>query len=443
MSLVAAVMNNKGRAAARSGLGAVMGSKKLKALVVKGDMKVPVADAQLSADLRKKYLAEIGGHVGILRELGTPGIFTMCLEGDDAPAKNWGGTGVVDFPTYKNIGGEPIVAEQERRYACWRCPIACGGHMKEGTGEYKYPAGGHKPEYETIAMFGSNCLNDNVESIIKVNDICNRAGLDTISTGACIAFTIECYENGLITKEDTGGLEMTWGNHKSIVAMTEKLAKREGFGDIIADGTRKAAERIGKGAEQYAMHAGGQEFAAHDSRGGPHFALAYGIDPTPGRHTQSGSGPYPEGLIPEFDPNSFENRGLPHKLQTSLWHANASAGTCLFVLGGLPHYDAFMDMLKAVTGWDLTVGELVKTGERINNVRQAFNVREGIKTPWVFPDRMMGVPPKTEGPRAGITQTREQMFDGYLEASGWDKNGKPSKERLIELGLEDVAKALY
>ena len=145
--------------------------------------------------------------------------------------------------------------------------------MQEGTGEYKYEAGAHKPEYETLAMFGSNCLNDNLESIIKVNDICNRYGLDTISAGASIAMAIECYENGIITKEDTEGLELTWGNHRAIVEMTEKLARREGFGDILADGVKAAAERIGKGAEQYAMHVQGQEFPAHDPKFGYHWAV--------------------------------------------------------------------------------------------------------------------------------------------------------------------------
>jgi aldehyde:ferredoxin oxidoreductase len=441
---VAAVMNNKGRAAGRSGLGAVMGSKKLKAIAVKGNMKVPVAEPEKLNERRKVMLAELGGHITILQDTGTPGIFTMCAEFDDAPCKNWGGVAVIDFPTYKDIGAANIIPKQEKRYACYRCPIACGGVMKAGTGEYKYPAGAHKPEYETIAMFGSNCLNDNVESIIMANDICNRTGMDTISAGACIAFTIECYENGLITKEDTDGLEMTWGNHRSIIAMTEKLAGRDGFGDIIADGVKRAAEKIGKGSEKYAMHVGGQEFPAHDSRGGVMFGRAYGVDPTPGRHTQGGSGPYPENLVPEHDPMKWKGSGGPHKVKSSLCHATNATGTCQFVLGGFPNYESFLEQIRLITGWDLSVEEMLKIGERINNVRQAFNIREGLETPWVFPDRMMGKPPKTEGPRTGITLDREEMFREYMEAADWDfDTGKPSKEKLLELGLDDVAEMLW
>jgi aldehyde:ferredoxin oxidoreductase len=445
VSLISAVMNNKGRAAARSGLGAVMGSKKLKAIALKGSMKVPVDDSEKAKAMRKKHLANMGPRAPFVGKYGTPFLFNMSCESDDAPCKNWGGAVVVDFPDYKDIDGDSVIAQQERKYGCWHCPIGCGGHMKAGTGEYKYEAGAHKPEYETLAMFGSNCLNNNLESIIKINDICNRAGLDTISTGASIAFTIECYENGILTKEDTDGIEMTWGNHKSIVAMTEKLAKREGFGDIIADGVKKAAERIGKGSEKYAMHVAGQEFPAHDSRGGPMFAIGYGAEPTPGRHTQAGEGPYPEGAMPEFDPNSFKGRGEPHKYGSDLTQVYNAVGVCMIALGdGYGHFDQFIEALQTITGWDITKEEMLKTGERIDTMRQAFNIREGLKTPWKLPDRMMGIPPKTEGPRAGITLNEDDLYNEYYAARGWDRQtGKPSKEKLLELGLDDVAKVLW
>ncbi len=445
MCRVAAVMNNKGRAAGRSGLGAVMGSKKLKAIAVKGNMKVPVADPEKSAAMRKKHLANMGPNVQFMRKFGTPFLFNMCCEVDDAPCKNWAGAAVIDFPDYKDIGAENVEPQQQRNYACWHCPIGCGGVMKEGTGEYQYGAEAHKPEYETLAMFGANCLNHNLASIIKANDICNRNGLDTISAGAAIAFTIECYENGLITKEDTGGLEMTWGNHKNIIAMTEKLAKREGFGDIIADGVKKAAERVGKGSEKYAMHIGGQEVPAHDSRGGPHFGIGYGAEPTPARHTQGGEGPLPPGALPEYDRGAMKGRGKPHKIGANITQAYNAAGICMIVLGdGYGSFDDFIEAMQTITGWDITKDELLKTGERIDAMRQAFNIREGLKTPWQFPDRMMGIPPKTEGPRAGITLNRDEMFNEYYEAMDWDtRTGKPSQQRLEELGLSDVAKVLY
>ncbi|HTY82265.1 MAG TPA: aldehyde ferredoxin oxidoreductase N-terminal domain-containing protein, partial [Dehalococcoidales bacterium] len=211
LALTAAIMNNKGRAAARSGLAAVMGSKKLKAIALKGKIPVPVADEAAANLMRKNHIGQMRPSAKFVHDFGTPGIFIPCSEGDDTPCKNWAGVVTVDFPQYKQLGGEATIAKQARPYGCWHCPIACGGHMKESTGEYKYEAGAHKPEYETLAMFGSNLLNDNLESIIKLNDICNRQGLDTISAGACIAFTIECYENGILTAKDTDGLEMKWG----------------------------------------------------------------------------------------------------------------------------------------------------------------------------------------------------------------------------------------
>jgi aldehyde:ferredoxin oxidoreductase len=445
VSLIAAVMCNKGRAAARSGLAAVMGSKKLKAIALKGSMKIPVADEKKAKEMRKKHLANMGPRAEFMRNFGTPILFNNSCESDDAPCKNWAGAAVVDFPDYNDIGGEPVIAKQQRRYGCWRCPLACGGHMKASTGDYKYEAGAHKPEYETLAMFGSNLLNNHLESIIKINDICNRYGVDTISAGACIAFTIECYENGILTQKDTDGLEMTWGNHKSIVAMTEKLAKREGFGDIIADGVKVAAERIGKGSEKYAMHIGGQEIPAHDSRGGHGFAIGYGTDPTPGRHTQSGEGPFPEGVMPDFDQSTYKGRGEPHRIGNNFAKVMNASGCCMIVFGdGYGHADYLIEAIGVITGRDITREELLKTGERVDNMRQAFNVREGVKLPWKFPDRMMGRPPKTEGPRAGITMTEDEVFNDFMQARDWDINtGKPSKKKLLELGLDDVAKELW
>jgi aldehyde:ferredoxin oxidoreductase len=445
-SLIAAVMNNKGRAAGRSGLGAVMGAKKLKAVALKGNTPVPVADEKAANDMRRRHLAALGPRAKFMRDLGTAGLFNMACESDDAPCRNWGGTSVIDYPNFKNLGGDKVLEKRERGYGCWHCPIACGGIMKPSSGgEYEFSAESHKPEYETLAMFGSNLLNDNLDSIIKLNDICNRYGLDTISAGACIAFAAECYEHGIITKKDTDGIDLTWGNHKAIVAMTEKLGKRQGLGNILADGVKVAARKIGKGSEKYAMHAGGQEFPAHDSRGGPGFAIAYGGEPTPARHTQGGEGPLPPGSLPDFNRGSYQGRGAPHKMGASICQAYNAAGICMIVLGdGYGHFDLLIEALKVITGWDFTREEMIKTGERIEAIRQAFNVREGIKTPWEYPDRMMGIPPKQAGPRKGITLKKSDLYDEYYQALDWDtKTGKPSQQRLKELGLADVAKALY
>lgn len=321
--------------------------------------------------------------------------------------------------------------------------------MKEGAGEYKYEAGARKPEYETIAMFGSNCLNNNIESIIKANDICDRYGLDTISVGSTIAFAIECFENGLITKSDTDGIEMTWGNHQAIVAMTEKLAKREGFGTVLADGVKVAAEKIGKGASKYAMHIQGQEIPAHDPKHSFNYATTYRLDPTPARHfsgSELSNGPmHPQGLLPQFDLKSFSGRGEVRKMGSNFNHAVVCAGMCLFVYWAFPSVEPVAEFMRAVTGWDITTEELLRTGERIANIRQAFNIREGLN-PLQFkvPDRVLGRPPKKEGPLAGITIDEDTLVKEYLAAMDWDPvTARPSKKKLQELGLEDVAQEIH
>ena len=448
LSLISAVMN-KGRTAARSGLGAVMGSKKLKAVAVKGNMKVPLADEQRTKELRKKYTAELGGHIVWLKPFGTPFLVDIGVLSGDSPVKNWAGVGVIDFPDFKPIAKEAVIERTMKKFACYMCPIGCGGVMKAGTGEYKYAAGTRRPEYETTAMFGTNCLNNNLESIIKAADICDRWGIDTISAGAAIALAIECYEKGLITRKDTDGIEMTWGNHKAIVAMTEKLAKREGFGDVLADGVKAAAEKIGKGADQYAIHIGGQELPAHDPKHAFYLATSYRMDPTPGRHfvgSELSDAPYhPAGLLPKFDLKSFSGRGEARKIGSSFHHVVVCTGTCLFVYWAFPNVDPIADFMKAVTGWDVTNEELVKTGERIANIRQAFNIREGLN-PLRFKvsDRVLGKPPLKEGPVAGVTIDEDTMIKEYLTAMDWDlKTAKPSKKKLVELGLADVAQTLW
>jgi aldehyde:ferredoxin oxidoreductase len=448
LSRIAAVLN-RGRTAARSGLGAVMGSKRLKAVAVKGNMKVPVADEKRTNELRKKYQGELGGHIVWLKPTGTPFLTVGGAKDGDSPVKNWGGVGAIDFPVPEPIGAEAVIERRAKRFACYLCPIGCGGHMKEGTGEYKYEAGSRRPEYETIAMFGTNCLNNNLESIIKANDICDRYGIDTISAGATIAMAIECFENGLITRKDTDGIEMTWGNHKAIVAMTEKLAKREGFGDVLADGVKVAAEKIGKGADQYAMHIGGQELPAHDPKHAFFYATSYRLDPTPGRHfvgSELSDAPnHPSGLLPEFDLKSFSGRGEARRIGSNFHQALVCAGMCLFVYWAFPDIDPIADFMRAVTGWEVTNDELLKTGERISNIRQAFNIREGLN-PLEFkvPDRVLGKPPQKEGPLAGVTVDEDTMIKEYLTAMDWDlKTAKPSKKKLLELGLDDVAKTLW
>ena len=224
-----------------------------------------------------------------------------------------------------------------------------------------------------------------------------------------------------------------------------KLAKREGFGDILADGVKVAAEKIGKGSGKYAMHIQGQEYPAHDPKLGYHFTTTYRLDPTPGRHTQGQEGLKPPGLpTPDFDSKSFRGRGEAHKIASNHHHFMASAGMCEFMYWSLHSADAIHEFVNAITGWDTTMDEVLKTGERISNMRHAFNLREGLN-PLQFrvPDRVLGRPPLKEGPLIGVTIDEDIMIKEYLTAMEWDaKTTKPSKKKLLELGLDDVAKDL-
>lgn len=443
LSLIAAVINNRGRAAGRSGMGAVMGSKKLKAVAVRGKMQVPLHDEAKVKMLSREYRKKLRGAYGFLSQYGTAASTVTCAHSGDGPIKNYGGVGVVDFPDVADLEIEHLMERQEHKYACYHCPVGCGGHMKEGVGEYRYEAGSHKPEYESLAMFGPNCLNNNLESLIKVNDICNRYGIDTISAGAIMAFCIECFENGIIDEKDTDGLEMNWGNHRSIVAMTDKLVRREGFGDVLADGVRRAAERIGKNADQYAIHIQGQEVPAHDPKFGKFFGITYRMDATPGRHTQ-GPNPAPPDALPSVDRQATTGLGKRQRAGSNLYHVVNCIGLCSIVFSCLPTVNSLPEYMKAVTGWDVTLEELMQSGERIGNLRQAFNIREGLN-PLKFkvPGRVVGIPPLTEGPLAGVTLDEQTLDREFLVEMDWDlETTKPSVNKLVQLRLADVAEKI-
>ncbi len=435
LSRMACIINHRGCAAGRSGLGAIMGSKRLKAVVARGDIKVPLADGETAQQLRRDQIAE--WRTAVVRgepwletrhKYGTSAGTEDSAHSGDSPIKNWGGVGIVDFPAISGLNRDAAVANLERSDTCWGCPVACEGILKEGTGEYKYAAGNRRPEYETQAAFGGMCLVNDTEAIAMANDICNRAGLDTISAGTVLAFAMECYENGLITKEDTGGIELKWGNHHSMIAMTEKMANREGFGNVLADGVKIAAERIGKGADRFSVQIGGQELGMHDPRffrtGGPDrpAAARYQMDATPGRHTAA------------FGPSAF---------MTALVNA---MGLCS--MGNMPLADPakyLTGFMKAATGWDRSMAELLRCGERINNMRHVFNLREGINPLQlkVHP-RIIGDPPDKAGPLAGIRADIEAQNYWNLGALDWDRvTTKPSKAKLLSLGLDDVARELW
>ena len=195
-------------------------------------------------------------------------------------------------------------------YGCYACPVRCGALVQVKEGPFATKGEVHRPEYETLAALGALCLNDSVESVIRANEICNLYGLDTMAVGNAIAFAMECYENGLIGKKDTDGIELTWGNSKAVVALAEKMAKREGFGAVLADGVEKAAQRIGKGAEKYAMHVHGHRIPYHDPRNSPCKGTIYMADAQPAGHMETeGTGLLEQGVALGSDPR-LQSPGL-------------------------------------------------------------------------------------------------------------------------------------
>ncbi len=447
LSLLSCIINNKGRAAGRSGLGAVMGSKKLKAIAVNGKQAVPIADKDGLKAARKKYIEQMKEAMvyGMMTNGGTAGLMEFLHLIGEAPAKNWGGAALVDFVDATPLQGPAVDALSEEGYGCWHCPISCGGLMKAGTGKHKYPAGVHRPEYETLAGFGNMCLNDNLESIIAAADLCNRYGVDTISVGTAVAFAIECYENGILTDDDTDGIKLNWGNDEAIVALTKKIVKREGLGALLADGVKVASEKIGKGSDEFAIHVGGQEPGLHDPRANMVFGVSF-LDATPGRHTQGNEGMIPEtGLpLPVFDNDAAEGRGEVHKIASNHYHVMNSAGLCFFMYLCM-NADHVHDFLNLVTGTNLDMEAALKVGERINNLRQAFNIREGLTVKdFKIPGRILGNPPLPDGPTAGKQVDSKTMKKEYFQTLDWDvETGKPSKAKLVEMGLEDVAEAIW
>ncbi|MFC1920879.1 aldehyde ferredoxin oxidoreductase family protein [Chloroflexota bacterium] len=435
LSLISCIITDRGAAAGRSGLGAVMGSKKLKALAAKGNKEVPMADKAEADRIRDEIVDSMGkpgpdGRPSFVDRFGKYGTSSMAgrsaLSGD-TPVKNWGGIGVKDTPDVSGLDGDLAIENVLRRAGCWHCPIACESRLKAGIGEYKYPEGIRRVEYETQGSFGVLCGNTDKESINMATHICNSYGLDTISAGSIIAFAMELYENGIITKTDTDGIELNWGNHKAMIEMTWKMAKREGLGDILADGVKVAAEKIGKGAEEYAVHIGGQELGMHDPKllgmGGKYPSVRYHIDATPGRHTQG------------FGKSGFGT------------HITNASGLCLFsgMAMGPNGAKYTADIMKAVTGLDRTTDELNVVAERIANIRHAFNLREGVvEKNWPVHSRILGIPPQKEGPLAGVTCDHDTGMQENLKELDWDlETTKPSKKKLLELGLDDIAKELW
>jgi len=444
-------------AAGRCGMGTVMASKKLKAIAVRGTAKVPIADEKTFRTLLRTMRDEaMAGWGESYNKWGTAsGLEALSLTGR-LPTKAFQ---KCTFDGAEKITGETMADTiLTGRATCPACPVA---HYRvvQTKGRYGTDPEYGGPEYETCASFGSLCMNDDLEVVAKANELCNKYAIDTIATGVSIAFAMECYEKGLITKEDTDGIDLTWGNGDAIIKMIHKIAVREGIGDILAEGVRAAAEKIGGGSEAWALHVKGAELPMHEPRGKKGMGLTYATSDRGASHLQVyhddsfeteanvapeiGIGP---SLVPQSRTETSPRKVKLVKVCEDLMALYNSLVICRFVFypAGVS-IGTFMKLFRSVTGWDASPTELLRVGERSINITRAFNAREGFsRKDDILPERVMK--PLPEGALKGEScqeDVLQNMLDLYYDYRGWDRRqGWPKREKLEELGLGRVAEDL-
>jgi aldehyde:ferredoxin oxidoreductase len=445
----AAIMNNKHRAAGRCGLGAVMGAKGLKAIACAGKKRIRLADreafrqrAQKQHDYMDESILKIG-----FDTFGTNMVADMVNVRGGYPTRNWQ-EGV--FELIDEVNGpainEKVLVEGVR---CFACPVACGRGSEIREGEWQGQSG-EGPEYETTNTLGAMCGVGDLNAITMANYHCNAYGLDTISTGATIAFAIECYQRGILTAEHTNGRMLDFGDGRLVVDLVEMIARREGIGDLLAEGSRAMAERLGGGSEHFAMQVKGLELPAYDPRAAKITGLGYVTANRGGDHMSG----YIQGptfidvpfLIVEESHIHDPFVANPEEVQVLVDLENAltvfdAIGGCKF-MGMLLTAEDIVGLITAATGLELSVAEFRACGERIYNLGRAFSAREGTgRDDDVLPGRLTE-DPLPEGPAAGMVvdrTTMEMMKDAYYQSRGWDPvTGVPTLEKLRELGLDSL-----
>ena len=448
----ACIVNELKHANGRNGLGAVMGSKNLKAIAVKGTRKIQVSNPDKVNEISRRYLDMYMDHplsYG-LYALGTSGSVTSLNEMGILPTRNFTDG---EFEGAKKISGltmnDTILKNRE---GCYACAIRCKRAVEVNNDKFKVDKRFGGPEYETIGAFGSLCSMDNLESIAKAHELCNRYAIDTISTGVTIAFVIECYESGILTKDDIDGIEACYGNDDAILKLIEKIGKRDGIGDLLAEGSLRASKIIGKNCEEFVLTVKGQELPLHDPRGKIGVGIGYAISETGADHMLS---PHDSlfsqddiifrsisklGILEPIDvmDMSWKKIRLYTYMQILFSYYN-SAGICDFgpaPRGSMPLED-LIELIKAVTGWDTSLWEIMKAGERATNMSRLFNIREGFtKKDDVLPNRLHQ--PLGNGSLKGSYINKDEFNKAisiYYEIMGWDDEGIPKNGKLYELNL--------
>ncbi|MFW9915038.1 MAG: aldehyde ferredoxin oxidoreductase family protein [Candidatus Thorarchaeota archaeon] len=451
----AAVMNdcnqpNWGRAAGRCGLGAVMGSKHLKAIASRGTQKIHVADPEGYREEARKRFDWVNQSLlkMTLEVYGTAAVLDLVNEKGGFPTRNWQ-KGV--FAAADDINGtainEKILTD---RKACFACPIACG--RIAAIKEEPYASKGEGPEYESLGSFGSMCDVDDLNAITMAHFLSNEYGIDTISAGSTIAFAMECYEKGILTKDDTDSLEINFGDAAVMIELVHRIAKREGkIGNLLAEGSKAVSEQLGKGSEKFAMHVKGLELPAYDSRAAKITGLSFAVANRGGDHMTA----FIEG--PAFLSMPFlivEDVELGDELEENPEEARVckdfedafsvfdAIGGCKF-MGMVLTAEDWAILISKLMGWDdFTENDFRKTGERIYNLQRVYNIREGLtRANDTLPSRLLE-DPLPDGPAKGHVVHLEPLLDAYYGYRGWDKEGRPTLARLQELGLEWLHKEI-
>ncbi len=443
----AGIGNDKGHFSGRTGMGALMGSKKLKAIVVRGSGACEPALVDQYNALRRTLIAKVNEAVPAqaLRQLGTDAGMDLGMMTNDVPIKNWASP--QDFDLSSNLGG-PVLTEKylTKVHACYACPVACKRVVKVADGPYRTEEG-PGPEYETCCTFGTMIMNKDLAGVIKANELCNKAGMDTISGGTAIAFAYECYEKGIISKQDTDGLELTWGNIDPALKLIEMITERKGIGGILAEGTREAARLLGKESQEFVVEVKGLEAPMHDPRGWHGMGLGFAVSTRGACHLQhmtlyveQGMSAYPEtGLKTSYKGPKSEGKAEMYLISEDLGVPCNSACICLFVLGCLSATD-FAEMLRVTTGYkDFDVQELIKSGQRINLLKRTINSILGMKKEDErLPKRILTpLSPKGNVPDIYL------MLKEYYALRGLDDMGRPKRETLERLGLKELISKLY
>jgi aldehyde:ferredoxin oxidoreductase len=438
----ACITHDRGRQFGRAGAGAVMGSKKLKAIAVKGSGKIEAAKPEELDKFRRELNEKIRERLKSLMEYGTPAIMALTNTTGTLPTRYWTEG---EFEGFERINAETLKKLYvESSKACFACTVACGKISVVRKVPSTLPFGSFAayeesrvegPEYETLFALGSLCGNDNLESIIKANEICDRLGIDTISAGNTIAFAMYCYEKGIITREDTGGIELKFGNSEAMITLLKKIAYREGFGNILAEGVKRAAEKIGRGSENIAVHVKGLEPPGYDPRGLKGVALAYAVSCRGACHLRhmayrpnlTGQKPFEKGTVNRL---SYEGQAEIVK-ELEDFHTIVDCMVlckflCLPTIGPIL-WNELTTLYSIITGIEIKKEDLIKTADNISIMIRKFNLREGInKKHDTLPQRFFNEELKTGASKGEKIQKQEfeKMLNKYYTLRRWNKREK-------------------